>query len=51
MKSKLVPLILVLTFLITFVIFFKGLKSSNIYTPNTTLEKKNPTIQVKTFEK
>ena len=50
MKSKLVPLILVLTFLITFVIFFKGLKSSNIYTPNTILEKKIPSFQLKSFE-
>ena len=50
MKSKLVPLILVLTFLITFVIFFKGLKSSNIYTPNTILEKKIPSFQLRSFE-
>ena len=49
MKSKLVPLILVLTFLITFVIFFKGLKSSNIYTPNTNLEKKVPSFDLKSF--
>ena len=50
MKSKLVPLILVLTFLVTFVIFFKGLKSSNIYTPNTNLEKKIPSFNLKSFE-
>ena len=50
MKFKLFPLILVLTFLITFIIFFKGLKSSNIYTPNTTLEKKIPSFQLKSFE-
>ena len=50
MKSKLVPLILVLIFLITFVIFFKGLKSSNIYTPNTNLEKKIPSFELKSFE-
>ena len=50
MKSKLVPLILVLTFLITFVIFFKGLKSSNIYTPNTNLEKKVPSFELKSFD-
>ena len=50
MKSKLVPLILVLTFLVTFVIFFKGLKSSNIYTPDTILEKKIPSFQLKSFE-
>ncbi len=50
MKSKLLPLILVLTFLIIFVIFFKSLKSSNIYTPNTTLEKKIPSFDLKSFE-
>ena len=50
MKSKLLSIILVLTFLITFVIFFKGLKSSNIYTPNTNLEKKIPSFQLKSFE-
>ena len=49
MKSKLTPIILVLTFLITFVIFFKGLKSSNIYTPNTNLEKKVPSFDLKSF--
>ena len=38
MKSKFIPLILIFIFLITFVIFFKGLKNSNIYTPNTNLK-------------
>jgi len=50
MKSKYIPLILILIFLITFVIFFKGLKSSNIYTPNTILEKKIPSFELKSFE-
>ena len=50
MKSKLLPIILVLTFLIIFVIFFKGLKSSNIYTPNTILEKKIPSFELRSFE-
>ena len=50
MKSKLIPIILISIFLTTFVIFFKGLKSSNIYTPNTTLEKKIPSFELKSFE-
>ena len=50
MKFKLIPLILILIFLITFVIFFKGLKNSNIYTPNTNLEKKVPSFELKSFE-
>ena len=50
MKFKFIPLILILIFLITFVIFFKGLKNSNIYTPNTNLEKKVPSFELKSFE-
>ena len=38
MKSKFIPLILILIFLITFVIFFKGLKNTNIYTPDANLK-------------
>jgi cytochrome c biogenesis protein CcmG/thiol:disulfide interchange protein DsbE len=50
MKFKFIPLILILIFLITFVIFLKGLKNSNIYTPNTNLEKKVPSFELKSFE-
>ena len=50
MKSKVIPLILILIFFITFVILFKGLKNSNIYTPNTNLEKKVPSFELKSFE-
>ena len=50
MKSKVIPLILILIFFITFVIFFKGLNNSNIYTPNTNLEKKVPSFELKSFE-
>ena len=50
MKSKFIPLILILIFLITFVIFFKGLKNSNIYTPNTNLKKEVPSFKLKSFE-
>ena len=50
MKSKVIPLILILIFFITFIIFFKGLKNSNIYTPNTNLEKKVPSFELKSFE-
>tara|TARA_B100000482_G_C12442923_1_gene233823 strand:+ start:117 stop:578 length:462 start_codon:yes stop_codon:yes gene_type:complete len=32
------------------VIFFKGLKNSNIYTPNTNLEKKVPSFELKSLE-
>ena len=50
MKSKFIPLILILTFIITFIIFYKGLKNSNIYTPNTNLEKEVPSFELKSFE-
>ena len=50
MKSKFIPLILILIFLITFVIFFKGLKNSNIYTPDTNLKKEVPSFELKFFE-
>ena len=50
MKSKYIPLILILIFLITFVIFFKGLKNSNIYTPDTNLKKEVPSFELKSFE-
>ena len=50
MKSKVIPLILILIFLITFVIFFKGLKNSNIYTPNTNIQKKIPSFELKSLE-
>ena len=50
MKSKFIPLILILIFLITFVIFFKGLKNSNIYTPDTNLKKEVPSFKLKSFE-
>ena len=50
MKSKVFPLILILIFFIIFVIFFKGLKNSNIYTPKTNLEIKVPSFELKSFE-
>ena len=50
MKSKFIPSILILIFFITFVIFFKGLKNSNIYTPNTKIKKEVPSFELKSFE-
>ncbi len=50
MKSKFIPLILILIFLITFVIFFKGLKNSNIYTPDINLKKEVPSFELKSFD-
>tara|TARA_B100001057_G_scaffold496732_1_gene598957 strand:- start:864 stop:1382 length:519 start_codon:yes stop_codon:yes gene_type:complete len=49
MKSKLVSIIVVSIFFITFMIFFLGLKNSNIYTPNINLKKKVPFFVLKSF--
>ena len=50
MKSKFISLVLIIIFLITFVIFFKGLKNSNIYSPSTKLKKEVPSFELKSFE-
>ena len=50
MKPKFIPLFLISIFVITFVIFFKGLKNSNIYTPNINLKKEVPSFELKSFE-
>ena len=50
MKIKILPISLVALFLIVFVIFFKGLKNSNIYVPNTNLDKKIPFFSTELFD-
>ena len=50
MKLKITPIIIILFFLIIFIIFFKGLKNSNIYTPNTKTQINIPEFQAKNFE-
>ena len=50
MKSKVIAITLILFFLITFVIFFKGLKNSNLYTPSSNQEKEVPSFELKSFE-
>ena len=50
MKSKVIAITLILFFLITFVIFFKGLKNPNLYTPILNQEKKVPSFELKSFE-
>ena len=50
MKSKVITITLILFFLITFVIFFKGLKNPNLYTPILNQEKKVPSFELKSFE-
>ena len=50
MKVKIRPLFLFLFFIIVFFIFYKSLKNSNIYSPNTFLEKNIPYFVVTIFD-
>ena len=50
MKVKIVPLIIILLFIIMFVFFYKGLKNSNIYTPNLSIKKDIPIFEAKLFD-
>ena len=50
MKIKILPISLVALFLIVFIIFFKGLKNSNIYVPNINLDKKIPFFRAELFD-
>ena len=49
MKIKILPIILIITFLMIFFIFYKGLKNSNIYIPENNIKKAIPSLNVKKF--
>ena len=50
MKNKILPIFFIIFFVITFFIFYKGLKISTIYTPKIYLDKKIPIFKAKIFE-
>tara|TARA_B100001057_G_scaffold63434_1_gene56985 strand:- start:1275 stop:1793 length:519 start_codon:yes stop_codon:yes gene_type:complete len=50
MKIKIYPTFLVIISLIVFFIFYKGLQNSNIYIPETSIEKDIPTFRAKIFD-
>ncbi len=50
MKTKLAPLALIILFIVFFIIFFKGLKTSNIYVPDFFLEKEIPLFTAESFK-
>ena len=50
MKIKVIPFIIIFIFIVTFIIFFKGLKNLNIYTPNVSIEKNIPDFNALVFE-
>ena len=49
MKSKIFPIVLFIIFTIVFIVFYLGLKNSNIYTPEKNIEKNIPFFEVKKF--
>ena len=50
MKIKIYPFFLIFVFLIIFFVFYKGLKNSNIYTPNVKAQIDIPEFQAINFE-
>ena len=50
MKTKILPIILTFIFLIIFLIFYNGLKNSNIYIPKNNIKKDIPSFKVKIFD-
>ena len=49
MNNKILPFLFVIIFGFTFIIFYKSLKDSSIYTPDTSLEKEIPIFNAKNF--
>ena len=49
MKNKLLPIFISLIFIIIFVIFYKGLKNTNIYTPEKKINNKIPLFSADLF--
>ncbi len=49
MKNKFFPFIIFLVFVVIFIIFYKGLKQTNIYTPNNIVKKEIPLFKTKDF--
>ena len=50
MKNKLLPIFITFIFVIVFVIFYKGLKETNIYTPETKTNYEVPSLSVELFD-
>ena len=50
MKNKLLPFLIVFIFIIVFIIFYKGLKGTNIYTPESKIDYDVPSSVVELFD-
>ena len=51
MKTKILPFLIILFFLSIFIIFYKGLKNPNIYTPKINYNEEIPSFATSLFEK
>jgi len=49
MKNKILPLSIVFVFIIIFIVFYKGLQNTNIYTPESKTSFEVPSVSVKLF--
>ena len=49
MKNKILPISIVFVFIIIFIIFYKGLQNTNIYTPDSKTSFRIPSASVKLF--
>ena len=49
MKNKFLPFFITFIFVIIFIVFYKGLKDTNIYTPESKINNKVPSLEVKLF--
>ena len=49
MKNKLIPLSIFLVFIVIFIIFYRGLQNTNIYTPNSKSSFEVPSVSVRLF--
>jgi cytochrome c biogenesis protein CcmG/thiol:disulfide interchange protein DsbE len=50
MKNKLLPLSITFIFIIIFIVFYKGLKDIDIYTPKTKINNQVPSLLVNLFD-
>tara|TARA_B100000902_G_scaffold382351_1_gene419895 strand:+ start:1921 stop:2439 length:519 start_codon:yes stop_codon:yes gene_type:complete len=50
MKIKIFPSFIIISFLLIFFVFYKGLEITNIYTPDTNIKKDIPFFEAKLFD-
>ena len=50
MKSKIFPSFVIFLFIITFIVFYRGLKNSNIYVPEIIYENDIPSFSAQLFD-